>query len=99
MRIYSMESLHGDAAEAGDTIVLSQKFSHGHRRVRAFAMAFAGLLLCLPLGMVLTSAAARTRLIDLAASQPAVALQLAVIAALGLCRALFRHYGAAPAGR
>ena len=89
MRIYSMETLRGEAAEAGDTVVLSQKFSHGHRRVRAFAMALAGFLLCLPLGMVLASSVARTRLVELAASQPAIALQLAGIAALGLTALYF----------
>jgi len=84
-----MERLSGDAAEPVNTIVFSQKFSHGHRRVRAFALASAGLLLCSPFALVLATTASRLRLVELTNAEPIVVAQLAMVAAIGLAAFYF----------
>lgn len=89
MRIYSMETLGGTDAEASDSVVLSQKFSHGHRRVRASAMMLGGLALCTPLGLILSNAAGRARLIELGIAEPMIAVQLATVAMIALAALYF----------
>ena len=89
MRICSFETRGGDATAGDGSVVLLQEFSHGHRRVRAFAMAFCGGLLCLPFALVLASAAARARLADLAISDPIAVAQLGIVLAIALATLYF----------
>ncbi len=84
MRICSFETLGGDAtAEDGSTVLL-QKFSHRYRRVRAFALACCGGLLCLPFVLVLSNAPARSRFVELVNSDPMAVAQLGIVLALAL---------------
>ncbi len=84
MRICSFETLGSDATADDGSVVLLQKFSHHHRRIRAVALALCGGLLCLPFGLVLSNATARTRIAELATSDPTAVAQLGIVLAVAL---------------